>query len=113
MGFKVTHGRIKPKYRRNPNAAEKRHEAHLYEQPCYGCGRHGVELHHTLLEFDGKAFRRDHRYQLPVCAECHRGQNGIHGIGCEVKWLESIHKSPEQAITYMTVQWGLSQRKAA
>jgi hypothetical protein len=86
MGYIVKHNRIKPKYNPQPNAEEKRHEERIRELPCIGCGRHGVELHHTMLDFPGKRFRRDHRFQIPVCPDCHRGRDGIHGIGCERTW---------------------------
>lgn len=85
----------------------------MEQEPCFGCGRHGVELHHTMLTFPQKRWRRDHRYQLPVCSDCHRGPEGIHGIGSEVKWLATVEKTEGAAIAYMNVQWGLSQRKAA
>jgi len=90
MGFKVNYGRIKPKYSPIPNAEEKRHEQRLYQLPCIGCGAFGVELHHTMANFPEKRWRRDHRFQLPVCPSCHRGSNGIHGIGSETRWAE-IH----------------------
>lgn len=113
MGWSPNHGRIKERYNPNPNAAERAFEAWLRDQPCYGCGRWGVEIHHTLLRFPEKRWRRDHRWQLPVCPQCHRGKEGIHGMGDEAAWLESIGKSEGSAIAYMNVQWGLSQRKAA
>lgn len=83
-------GRIKEKYNPIPNAAEKRHEERLRRKPCIGCGAYGVELHHTMLPVPGKRWRRDHRYQIPVCAECHRGTSGIHGIGNEQVWADSM-----------------------
>lgn len=86
MGWKPNHGRIKPKYNPRPNAEEARHEQRLYQLPCIGCGRHGVELHHTMLPVPGKRFRRDHRFQVPLCPDCHRGTQGIHGLGCEELW---------------------------
>ena len=86
MGYIVNHRRIKPKYNPRPNAEESRHEQRLREYPCIGCGAWGVELHHTMLSFPGKRWRRDHRFQLPVCASCHRGSNGIHGVGSEAEW---------------------------
>lgn len=83
-------GRIKEKYNPIPNAAEKRHEARLRQKPCIGCGAYGVELHHTMLHVPGKRWRRDHRFQIPVCGECHRGTGGIHGIGSEKTWADSM-----------------------
>jgi hypothetical protein len=88
MGWKPEHARIKPKYNPQPNAEEARHEHRLRELPCIGCGAFGVELHHTMLAVPGKRWRRDHRFQLPVCGPCHRGTNGIHGLGSEARWGE-------------------------
>jgi hypothetical protein len=82
------HGRIKERYNPVPNAEEARHEARLRELPCIGCGRHGVEMHHLMQQCQGKRFRRDHRFQLPVCPKCHRGHQSIHGIGDERAWCE-------------------------
>lgn len=82
--------RIKERYNPTPNAAEVRHEMRLYALPCIGCGRYGVELHHTMVDFPAKRWRRDHRYQLPVCPECHRGDLGIHGIGSEARWADEM-----------------------
>lgn len=113
MGWRPDHKRIKPKYSPTPNAEEARHEARLEKLPCYGCGRFGVACHHTLLNFPEKRFRRDHRYQLPVCYDCHQGPQGIHGIGSEATWLESVGKSVDRAIAYMIAQWEISVRRAA
>jgi len=90
MGWKPNHARIKEKYNPKPNAEELRHEERIRQLPCIGCGAWGVELHHTMLDFPGKRFRRDHRYQIPVCPDCHRGRYGIHGIGDEAKWASGI-----------------------
>ena len=80
-------GRVKPKYNPQPNAGERAHEERLAQYPCIGCGTFArVELHHTLMNFPAKRWRRDHRYQLPVCSDCHRGPQGIHGIGSEAVW---------------------------
>lgn len=88
MGYIVNHKRIKPKYNPQPNAEEARHETRLRELPCIGCGAWGVELHHTMLDFPGKRWRRDHRFQLPLCPSCHRGNHGVHGVGSEARWGE-------------------------
>jgi hypothetical protein len=83
-------GRIKEKYSPTPNSVEKRHEGRLREMPCIGCGAYGVDLHHTMLRVPGKRWRRDHRFQIPVCPECHQGTNGIHGIGNEQTWADRM-----------------------
>lgn len=109
MGWVPDHKRIKERYNPVPNAAEARHEARVREHVCFGCGRRDVELHHTLLEFEGKRFRRDHRYQLPVCRHCHRGPYGIHGLGSEVEWLENLGVSEPEAVAYLKGLWAESE----
>lgn len=109
MGYKVTHGRMKPKYNPNPNAAERAFEAQLRDQPCFACGMRCEEVHHTRLEFPGKVRKREHRWQLPLCRQCHADCHKVK----EPVWLESIGKTLGATVAYMNVQWGLSQRKAA
>jgi hypothetical protein len=116
MGWTPNHGRIKARYNPTPNAAERRHELRLETLPCFGCGRFGVCAHHTMLDFPAKRWRRDHRYQLPVCPECHQGDNGIHGIGSEREWLASIRVSEADAISEIQRLWAESEeleRRAA
>jgi hypothetical protein len=114
MGWKPDHKPIKERYNPKPNAAEQRHEDRVREsESCYGCGRWGVELHHTKLEFEGKRWKRDHRYQLPVCPHCHRGPYGIHGIGSEVAWLEVIGKTEAETVAYMRGLWTASVAREA
>ncbi len=115
MGWSPEHGRIKARYNPQPNAAERRHEKRLEALPCFGCGRFGVSCHHTMLSFPAKRFRRDHRFQLPLCWGCHQGPNGVHGIGSESKWLSSIGISEGEAIAYMLDLWNESEdeRKVA
>lgn len=81
--------RIKPRYNPEPNAVEMRHHHRVKLRNCFGCGAPGPsECHHTLLKFEGKRWRRDHRYILPLCGKCHRGRYGVHGIGSEALWCE-------------------------
>ena len=80
----VSHGRIKERYNPVPNAAESRHEARLREMPCVACGGRCEEVHHVMQQFPGKRFRRDHRFQIPLCSFCHQL---VHkGYGSEAKW---------------------------
>jgi hypothetical protein len=103
----VDHKPIRDKYSPRMNAVELRHKARVKEQPCFGCGAGDVDAHHTLLKFEGKRFRRDHRCLLPVCPRCHRM---IHDwFGCEVMWLESMGQSEEGAIAHMEVLWAESE----
>lgn len=116
MGWTPNHGRIKPRYNPVPNAQEARHEERVKALPCFGCGRFGVSAHHTLLKFPAKRWRRDHRYQLPLCWDCHQGPQGVHGIGSEETFLERVGETPEEAIAYVQRLWAESmeaERRAA
>ena len=53
------------------NASQRKYVNKLAELPCVVCGAHGVEVH----EFTQSAFFAS----VPVCPECHRGQDGWHG----------------------------------
>ena len=49
------------------------------QDSCYICGRTGyLEAHHV---YKGKNRKNSERYGMKVklCAECHRGTNGVHG----------------------------------
>jgi hypothetical protein len=106
MGWKPDHRRIKEKYNPIPNAAEKRHEERMRADPCFGCGRNSGPLHHTRLRFPEKRFEdRDHRYQLPLCNECHAAAHAVR----EPDWLASIGRTEAEAIAYMLQAWAESE----
>lgn len=47
--------------------------------PCACCGSDGpVELHHAREE-QGTAMKSGDFCVIPLCADCHRGSNGVHG----------------------------------
>jgi hypothetical protein len=81
--------RVKRKASSPSNAAELRHWARLREMGCVGCGNPDVERHHSLTA-KGKRCRRDHRFVVPLCAACHRGPSGVHGLGSERAFGEMI-----------------------
>lgn len=115
MGYSPNHGRIKARYNPTPNAAERRHEQRLEKLPCFGCGRFGVSCHHVMTDFPAKRWRRDHRFQLPVCWACHQGPQGIHGLGSERAWLATVGISEAEMIAYVFDLWDESEdeRKVA
>ena len=47
---------------------------------CIICGARPVELHH-IREGQGAAQRAPDVLCLPLCPDCHRGNNGVHGLG--------------------------------
>lgn len=90
MGWSPPHGRIKEKYDPKPNAAELRHKLRIKALHCVACGAWPSEAHHVMQPHPRKRFRRDHRFLLAVCNECHRGTEGIHGIGRESEWAAML-----------------------
>lgn len=57
---------------------------------CYVCGRYGTEIHHCLF---GNNRKLADKYGLvvPLCAEHHRGNNGVHGNNIEIKeYLQKV-----------------------
>ena len=78
------HKRIKLK--NNPTSREVKHRGRIKRLPCFACGRmdgETNEAHHTMLPHPQKRGRRDHRFIAALCGECHRGKNGVHGLGSE------------------------------
>lgn len=107
MGAPVNHRRMKPRYNPQPNAVEMRHHHRVKLLDCFGCGAPGPsECHHTMLAFEGKRWRRDHRFILPVCPRCHRGRYGIHGIRSEAVWCERNGLDSEAEVKRL---WALSE----
>lgn len=111
MGYSPPHKRIREHYNPRMNAAEERHRERVQQQLCFGCSGRGGTAHHTLLEFEGKRWRRDHRMLLPVCDPCH---TDIHDhFGDEEKWLASHTRTKAEAIAEMETLWAESQMAEA
>ena len=56
----------------------KRHLALIHDIPCGLCGAVPVEAHHILAgRTPGR--KSPDALAIPLCVDCHRGQNGIHG----------------------------------
>lgn len=112
MGWKPDHKRMKATYSPYMSADEKAHADRLRADACcFGCGRWGIETHHLMLPFEGKRWRRDHRFLLPVCRDCHRGAQGIHGLGRESLWLASIGKTEVEAVVHVRRLWAESEER--
>lgn len=75
------HVRIKPKAKVAPNAAEQAHWDRVVRLGCLVCGS-AASLHHIMV-MPGKIRRRDHRFVVPLCQNCHQGDLGVHGLGSE------------------------------
>lgn len=62
------------------SAASKRHMGRVARLNCILCGVEGVEVHHARTgEAAGAGQRASDWLTIPVCPDCHRGSNGIHG----------------------------------
>ncbi len=109
MGWAPNHRRIKERYNPTPNAEEQWHEDRLKKLPCFGCGRFGGFAHHVMTDFPGKRWRRDHRYQLPICHGCHQGKGGIHDLGSERKWLERMGMTAGEMVAFAIDLWDETQ----
>lgn len=68
---------LKPKRRKAPTAAEKRHLARVAAVPCLVCGA-AAEVHHVVS--DGyQRLSRDHKRVTPLCPDHHRtGPDAVH-----------------------------------
>ena len=55
-----------------------RHLSAVAELPCCVCGGMPVEVHH-VLEGRTPGRRSSDWTAIPVCPECYRGKEGIHG----------------------------------
>lgn len=103
--------RIKPKYSPKPTAEEMRHRHRVQLLDCFGCGVSGKsEAHHTLLKFEEKRWRRDHRFLIPLCPSCHTGRYGVHGLGSEALWCERNGKDTEAECKRL---WAISEEREA
>lgn len=79
--------------------AEKAYMDIAASLPCACCGNAGdVELHHAREE-QGAAMRGGDFCVIPLCVQCHRGQNGIHGD----KALLRVFKTGEMKMLNWTV----------
>ena len=58
--------------------AEKLHMGKVAQLPCATCGSKPVELHHAR-EGQGMAQRAGNFLVIPLCVDCHRGKQGVHG----------------------------------
>jgi hypothetical protein len=56
----------------------KRHLSIVASLPCALCGVQPVEVHH-LLSGRTPGRRSSDWLTIPLCPDCHRGKNGIHG----------------------------------
>ena len=59
-------------------ADESRYMGMVAKLPCACCGACGVEVHH-VREGQGMSQRASNFLTVPLCPDCHRGSNGIHG----------------------------------
>jgi hypothetical protein len=106
MGYKVNHARMKERYHRFPNAAERRFHIQLMDWPCLSCGVQpcGV-FHHLLTDTPEKRFRRDHEMGLNLCDSCHRS---LHSDGDEWAWCMARGIEPVAA-AISNRDWGRKQ----
>ena len=69
--------------------------------PCAICGQEPVQLHH-IREGQGMSQRASDVLIIPLCPECHQGQDGYHGLGRRA--FEARHKTTELDLLAMTIE---------
>lgn len=74
------HGRIKEKYRKNPNAEEQRYWDHERDKGCLVCGR-PPSIHHVTTKDGYNRLPRNHYRVTPLCYDHHQGNAGFHKLG--------------------------------
>lgn len=80
-------GHIKERYKRDPNAAERRHHMRVLCLPCLVCQVEPCGVaHHILQDSPYKRFRRDHRQVVNLCDPHHRE---LHANGNELAWQDA------------------------
>jgi len=81
---------MKPKASDGPTVEQQHYWAWLraFIGRCEACGtRAQLNIHHLLARAPGKVGRRDHWFVVLICAGCHTGAKGVHGLGSEAKFL--------------------------
>ena len=74
-------------------AAQRRHLAAVKELPCGVCGAAGPsDAHHIVQHLQYLC--------VPLCYDCHRGTNGIHGT----KTLWRVRKLDEMKVLNDTIE---------
>jgi hypothetical protein len=81
------------KNKAKPTKAEAAHIERIKELPCAVCDLHGPSEAHELRQ--GEWFT-----SIPLCADCHRGYNGIHGT----KAIWRVKKLDELKVLNMTIR---------
>ena len=69
--------------------------------PCMLCGAEPVQLHH-LREGQGMSQRSADVLIIPLCPECHQGQNGYHGLGKRA--FEARYNTTELDLLALTIE---------
>ena len=79
--------------------ATKSYLSRVASLPCCVCGTSGVELHH-VREGQGMAQRAQDWLVVPLCPDCHRGPQGLHGD----RTLMRIYKLDEMDMLAKTIE---------
>jgi hypothetical protein len=81
--------------------AEKRHMGRVAQLPCVCCGAEPVEVHHIRAgDAAGAGQRAKHWLAVPLCPDCHRGPNGVHGNRSYLR----IRKLTEMDLLALTIE---------
>lgn len=72
------------------------------KQPCWGCGKYGVEAHHVRLG-TGMGKKPYDLHVIPVCRACHQACHALDYTKEEqLTWL---YKTQNRAIAERLIKW--------
>jgi len=77
----------------------KRHMGRVAGLPCCLCGAMPVEVHH-IMEGRTPGRRAPDWLTIPLCQECHRGAEGVHGTNAIMR----VHKKSELDLLAKTLE---------
>lgn len=89
------------------SAASRRHLDRVASLGCILCSVHfgvegsAAEIHH-LREGQGAAQRGSDFTAIPLCPACHRGPNGLHGLG--TRGFKARYNLDELDLLAMTIE---------
>jgi hypothetical protein len=70
-----------------PSAAVKRYWNSL-PQLCEVCGAPEPSIHH-IIHVNRQRITKDDMLVVKLCRDCHQGDDGVHGLGGERKFMEA------------------------
>ena len=82
------------------------------KEHCFLCGRSGnTEIHHIYGGVGRRSIADQYDLTVPLCMECHRGTNGVHGKNGADK-AKYLHESGQQWFELLKESEGMTEEEA-